>query len=481
MEESLKHKTANSLKWVTIDIIGDRLLQFIIGVILARLLMPAEFGILGLIAVFIAFSMVFIDSGFSFALIRKITVAEIEYCTVFWFNVSVSIVCYILLWIFSPYIAGFFNQQLLKPVIKVISLSLIINAIGSIQYVNLQRKMQFKELAIVGIVSKIISGTLALIMAYRGFGVWSLVAQQVSMNVTRVLMMMLYNKFIPVISFSKNAFSELFAFSSKLLYGSILNSFVSNIYPLAIGKFFSVSNVGFFNRARHLQELPVRTFTTIIQKVTLPSFSKIQDEESRFKSAYQKAMKMSVFTIALPLIIIIVAAYPMINFLLTSKWFPAAHMLRVLAIGGIFYPLSALNVNIIGIKGRSDLVMYLQFIKDGLSIVALLIGMIWGINGLVWSFAITGIVSYFLNAYFANKVIDYPVIEQIKDVIPIFIIMLISGLTGQFFMSFSLADVWKIFIVTVCISVSYIMLAIILRLNVLTDTIDLVKIIIKKI
>jgi len=479
MASSLRKKTSKSIAWVAIDVIGSRILQFTIGIVLARLLLPEEFGILGLISVFIAFSMVFIDSGFSFALIRKKEVDNKELDTIFWFNLIISFFFYGILWVASPLIARFYNQPELVSIIKVISLNLIINAIGSIQQVNLQRNLQFKQLTIAGVASKILSGIITIYLAIKGFGVWSLVAQQLSMNLFRVCLLLVFNKFVPAFVFSKSTFKKLFSFSSKLLYGGIINSITSNIYPLVIGKFYTVSDVGYFNRAKTLQQLPVNTFTRIIQQVSLPSFSKIQDEEERFKLAYQKAMKMSVFVIAIPLIILIVAAYPLIEFLITDKWLPAADMLRILAIGGIFYPLSALNVNIIGIKGRSDLVMYSQFIKDGLSLSAVFIGMFWGVNGLVWSFAIVGILSYFINAYYANKVIIYPIKNQIFDLLPIMLIMTFSGIVAYVSMQLVDYNLFKIAVVTIIGSIIYFALSLILKIDSLTDTYSMFKLLLK--
>jgi teichuronic acid exporter len=478
--ESLKHKTFHSTLWVAVDVFGERSLQFVIGIILARLLLPEDFGILGLIAVFFSFSMVFVDSGFSFALIRKKTISSDELNTVFWFNLIISVFFYIILWISSKAIASFFAQPLLISIIKVASFNLIINALGTVQQVTLHRKLKFKELAYVGIVSKIISGCLALYLAHLGYGVWSLVAQQISANVVRIGLMFYFARLIPGLYFSTIAFRSLFSFSSKLLYGGIVYSIVANIYPMVIGKFFTISDVGFFNRAQSFQQLPVRTFTSIIQKVSLPIFSQIQDDDERFKRAYQNAIKTAFFLISLPLVVIIVASHPLLTFLLTEKWLPAADILRVLAIGGFFYPLSALNVNIIGIKGRSDFVMYLQFIKDALSVIALLVGILWGINGLVWSYSLTSVLSYFLNAYFANRVIEYSIKEQIKDISPIALIVITSGIISSLLMVYAPTDVSKILLVITTSSIIYFSLSAVLNLSALRETINLLKYIVKK-
>lgn len=430
----LRSKVIGSFFWVFIDSAGQRALQFIIGIILARILLPEEFGLVGMIAVFIAFSQLLIDSGFSFALIRKEKVTRIEYETVFWFNTCISLLFFILLWFSSPYIAGFFNKPILAKIVRAVSLGLLINAAGSIQNINLRRELKFRELAITGISSKLISGIIAIYLAVKGFGVWALVLQQLLNNFLRVVFMFFYNRLLPHLRFSFTTFKELFNFSSKLLYGGIVYSVVSNIYPIIIGRYFSASDVGFFDKAKTIQGTPVHFFTSIVQQVTLPTFAKIQNEKDRFKNAYRNAIKLSFFAIILPLGLIVISAKPLITVLLTDKWLPAAEILQIIALGGMFYPLSALNVNIIGIKGRSDLVMYLQFSKDALTILGVLIGIWFGIKGLIISYTITNVFGYLINAHFANKVIDYPFYYQLFDIAPFvltaLVAMLLSCLTG---------------------------------------------------
>lgn len=432
VEGSLKKKTAKSFFWVAIDVFGQRILQFVIGIILARLLAPEEFGLIGLITVFITFSVVFIDSGFSFALIRKKEVEAIEYTTIFWFNLTVSIICYTILFLTSKYIADFYNQEILNNLVKVIGLILIINAVGSIQYVKLRKELKFKELAIIGFFSKFISGGVALAMAYSDFGVWSLVAQQVLVNVVKVMLMFWYSWFWPRLKFSIHHFKELFSIGSKLLYGSIVNAIVSNIYPIIIGKYFSVKDVGYFTRAKGLNDLPVLLLTGIVQQVTLPTFSLIQDENTRFVNSYRTAIKVTLYIVLLPLVVLFISAFPLIDFLLTSKWLPAAPMLQIITIGSIFYPVSALNVNIIGIKGRTDLVMIMQFLKDGFTILGVIIGMFFGIFGLVWAFAITSNISFLINIFFTSRVVDYSLKKQIVDILPIFSLATITAIISYF-------------------------------------------------
>lgn len=475
MTNSLRRKTVHSFLWVTLDTFGQRILQFAIGIILARLLLPEEYGLIGLIAVFIAFSVIFIDTGFSFALIRKSQISEEEFCTVFWFNLAVSVLFYAFLWVGSPFIAGFFKEPSLVSIVRWVSLSLVINAVGSIQNVNLRREMRFKEIALIGACSKTASGAVAVVMAFNGFGVWSLVAQQLIMNALNTILMLGINRFIPRPVFSVTRFRELFGFSSKLLYSGISYSVVSNIYPLVIGRVFTVDDVGYFNRALGYQQLPVLSFTGIIQQVTVPSFSKIQDDADRYRSGYRKAIQLSVFVIALPLVILFIAAKPLIVFLITDKWLPCVPMLKILVIGGIFYPLSALNVNMIGIKGRSDLVMILQFIKDFMTILGIGFGLIWGIQGLVVSYSAAALFGFFLNAHFANKVIDYSIPDQIRDILPILSLAVLSGQAGYVALTWFGSDLMKIAVAVVSTTLVYGLFSHFMKLGVLKETMILLR------
>lgn len=469
MEGNLRSKVIGSFFWVFIDSSGQRVLQFIIGIILARILLPEEFGLVGMIAVLITFSQLFIDSGFSFALIRKEKVARIEYETVFWFNTCISIFFFILLWFSSPFIADFFNKPILTKIVRAVSFGLLINATGSIQNIGLRRALKFKELSITGISSKLISGIIAIFLAINGFGVWALVFQQLLNNFLRVGFMFFFNRLLPRLNFSLRTFKELFSFSSKLLYGGIVYSVVSNIYPIIIGRYFSASDVGFFDKAKTIQGTPVQFFTGIVQQVTLPTFAKIQSENDRFKNAYRNAIKLSFFAIILPLGLIVISAKPLIIVLLTDKWLPAAEILQIIALGGMFYPLSALNVNIIGIKGRSDLVMYLQFSKDALTILGVLIGIWFGIKGLIISYTVTSIFAYLLNALFANKVIDYPFYDQLYDIFPFVLLalvtMFLAGLAGFLvdILLIKLAIIWSTGLIV------YFLLAFILNFKVLDE------------
>ncbi len=474
--ETLTNKAAKSFFWVAFDVFGQKILQFVIGIILARILLPQEYGLLGLISIFFAFSMIFIESGFTFTLVRKKNVEEIEYITVFWFNLTISLVFFLILFFTSPYIALFYKQEILTNIIRLTSLSLVINAFGYTQSIKLKKQFKFKQLTIIGIISKVISGIVSIYLAYQGYGVWSLVIQQLLMNCIRVTLMVGFNWFFPPLQFSISHFKELFSFSSKLLLGGIGYSISNNIYPMVIGKLFSISDVGFYNRAKGLRDLPVLMFTSIIQEVTLPTFSNIQDENERFLNSYRIAIKTSLFLVLLPLLILVISAEPLIELLLTEKWLPAAPMLKIIAIGSILYPVSALNVNIIGIKGRANYVMILQFIKDGLIYSSIFFGLIFGINGLLWSIAISGNLGFLINIYFTSKVVKYSLLSQLKDIFPDILLAIATGVI-VYFISYNIngSIIFMIIIQTLLLCLFYIGISWLFKFQELRTSIDMVK------
>ena len=470
-----KQKVAKSFFWVAIDGVGQSLLQFVIGIILARILLPEEFGTVGVIAIFIALSMVFVNSGFGFALIRKKHVSEADYHTVFWFNIFVSVLFFAILWFTSPLIADFYNEAILSDVVKVVSVNLLINAASSIQNVKLTRNFKFRQLTVIGIISKIISGSLAIYMAFSGFGLWSLVYKELIGNITRMILLWVGGKFLPKFIFSKNSFRELFSFSSKLLYSGVSSTVLRNIYPVLIGKFFSLSEVGYFNRAEGLKNMSIHLLTGMIQKVTLPMFSEIQDDQEAFKRNYTKVIQLTVLLSGYPLVLLFVTGEPLTEFVYTAKWLPMVPMLKILVIGGIFYPLNALNYNMIGVKGRSDIVMNLSFSNQALTLVSIGVGIIWGLMGLVVAYSIKSVISYLLVVYFTNKVINYPFMEQFNDIKRIGLVIIFTAGIGSIVMPVFHGTVLKLIAAFFICSLTYVITTLLFRIDVSKEAHSILK------
>jgi len=426
--EQIKQKTISGLTWSFVDNFTNLGIQFVVGIILARLLSPSEFGLIGMITIFIAVSQSFIDSGFSNALVRKKECSQADYSTVFFFNLSAGIILYILLFILSRPISNFYSQSELQPLIKVLGLSLIIRSFSIIQGVILVKKIDFKSQAKISVLSTFISGTAGVIMAYSGFGVWSLVARTVSAALLSSVFLWLWNRWMPLPVFSKKSFKELFGFGSKLLISGLIDTIYNNIYYLIIGKYFSAKELGYYTRADLLKDIPSKNINGIVSTVTYPVLSTLQDDKAKLKAGYRRIIK-SVMLISFVLMIgMSAAAEPMVITLIGEKWRPSVVYLQMLCFVGMLYPLHALNLNMLKVQGRSDLFLKLEVIKKILAIPTIVIGIIFGIKIMILGMMATSLISYYLNSYWSGKFIGYSMKEQIVDIIPSFLIAMVMGI-----------------------------------------------------
>ncbi|MDD3037985.1 lipopolysaccharide biosynthesis protein [Bacteroides sp.] len=422
MSESLKNKTIQGVSWSFIDNIASSGIAFLIGLILARLLTPAEYGTMAIIAVFIAISNSIIDSGFSSALIRKINVERADYNTVFYFNFVVSIILYLLLFISSPAISAFFKEPILIEVTKTIGLILIINALGIIPRTIFVRNINFKTQTKVSLISSISSGIVGVGMAFAGLGVWSLVGQQLSRQILNTLFLWVYSKWRPVWEFSINSFKELFGFGSKLLLSGLLDTIYKNVYYIVIGRFYSAAQLGQYTRAEQFNTIFSSNLTSVVQRVSYPVLSSIQDEPERLREAYRKVIKITMLVTFACMLGLAAISKSLIFILIGEKWLSAVYFLQIICFAGMLYPLHAINLNILQVKGRSDLFLRLEIIKKIIAIVPITIGIFLGIEYMLWGSVFTSFIAYFLNSYYSACLIHYSTTEQVKDILPLFLI-----------------------------------------------------------
>ena len=422
MSESLKHKTIQGVSWSFIDNIASSGITFLIGLILARLLTPAEYGIMAMIAVFIAVSNSIIDSGFSNALIRKIDVERADYNTVFYFNFVISIILYLLLFIFSPAISVFFKEPILIDVTRIIGLILIINALGIIPRTIFVRDINFKTQTKVSLISSISSGILGIGMALAGLGVWSLVGQQLSRQILNTLFLWVYSKWCPVWEFSINSFKELFGFGSKLLLSGLLDTIYKNVYYIVIGRFYSSTQLGQYTRAEQFNTIFSSNLTAVVQRVSYPVLSSIQDEPVRLREAYRKVIKTTMLVTFACMLGLAAISKSLILILIGEKWLSAVSFLQIICFAGMLYPLHAINLNILQVKGRSDLFLRLEIIKKIIAIFPITIGVCYGIEYMLLGSVFTSFIAYFLNSYYSACLIHYSTTEQVKDILPLFFI-----------------------------------------------------------
>ncbi len=425
---SLRQKTISGLSWSFVETFFRLSITFVVGVVLARLLTPKDFGLIGMLALFLAISQSFVESGFKEALIRKKHCSDADYSTVFYYNLVVSVLAYVLLFLFSGAISRFFSEPLLQPMIKVLGLAIIVNAFAVIQRTQLIRDINFKLQTRITIVAAVLSGLVAVGMAYKGFGVWALVAQQLGMFSIMTLLLWLWNKWIPKRIFSKDSFKELFGFGSKLLISGLLNNAYKNIYYLVIGRVFAAEILGFYTRADQFKRLPSEVLTGVISRVTYPVLSSIQDDPIRLKANFKKLIQATMLLTFAMMLGLAAVSEALIITLIGEQWRQSIIYLQLLCFVGMMYPLHALNLNMLNVQGRSDLFLKLEVIKKIMAVPVILLGVFYGITAMIAGMIVNNFIAYYLNSYWSGRLIQYPITEQLKDVLPGFGVALISAL-----------------------------------------------------
>ena len=413
--DNLKSKTITALWWSFFEAAGLRIVQFVIGIILARLLMPSEFGLIGMLLIFMAVAQTFLDSGFGAALIQREEVTEKDISSIFFFNILVGFVVAGSLCGFAPWVAKFYSQPILTPLLRVLSVVIVINAFGLVQRILLTKAIDFKTQTKVTLIASVTSGTIGIVMAWRGYGVWSLATQQIASAATGVVLLYILSRWRPTLQFSLQSLQEMFGFGSKLLASGLLNTIFDNIYLIVIGKLFSPADLGYFTRAKNLQQLPSQTLSSMVSRVAFPVFSSIQQDRTLMKRGMKKALTALVL-INFPLMIgLAVVARPLVLVLLTEKWLPCVPYLRLLCMVGLMFPLHLINLNVLTALGRSDLFLRLEIIKKALIVLNIAITWRWGIMAMITGQVFISLVSYYLNAYYNKSLLNYSIWEQIGD------------------------------------------------------------------
>ena len=434
---SLKQKTISGLTWSFIDSFVGQGITFIVGIILARILSPREFGLVGMLTIFIAISQSFINSGFSQALIRKQDCTQTDCSTVFYFNIVVGIFFYILLFVFANTISIFFHEPILKDLIRVLGLVLIINSFTIIQSTLLTKRIDFKLQAKISIISSFVSGVISIHMAYTGWGVWSLVALTLLRYTMSSLLLWYWNKWKPAWQFSQKSFKELFSFGSKLLVSGLINTLYINIYYVIIGKYFTSVQLGYYTRAEQFQSLPSANLQGIVGRVSYPILSSIQDDMPRLKETYKKIIRSTMLVTFVLMLGMVAIAKPMILTLIGAKWEPCVIYLQMLCFVGMLYPLHAINLNMLNVQGRSDLFLRLEIIKTILAVPVIIVAVFFGIKAMIIGMIFLSIIAYYLNSYWSGRLINYSWRDQIKDILPSFMIAAVMSaivfIEGMFF------------------------------------------------
>ena len=419
MAESLRKKTIRGTVWSGIDTIAGQGVTFLVGLVLARLLTPQEYGLIGYILIIVAILNSIVDSGFSNALIRKKDAAGIDYDTTFIFNMALSLLMAAVMIATAPWVSRFLDEPELVPLIRAMSAIVIINAAAIIQRTSLTKRVDFKTQTKVSLISSIASGAVGIGMAAGGMGVWSLVGQQIS-RLLNTVFLWAFNRWLPRWRFSWESFRELFGFGWKLMVSGLIDTAWKEVYQLVIGKCYTTATLGQYTRGKQFSDIFSSNMTTVIQRVSYPVLSSVQDEKTRLKEGYRKIIRITMLLSFVLMFGLGAAAESLLHVLIGGQWAEAAGYLQIIVFTACLYPLHAINLNMLQVEGRSDLFLKLEIVKKIVAVGPILLGIFISIRWMLWSSVLVGIVSYFLNSYFSGKMIGYGSWAQLKDIAPSF-------------------------------------------------------------
>jgi teichuronic acid exporter len=426
--DSLKSKTLDALSWSFLESIGMRGVQFVIGIVLARLLFPKDFGLIGMLIIFMELAQSLIDSGFQAALIQKREATPTDTCSMFYFNIVIGITAAGLLFVVSPWIAAFYNQPILTPLTRALSMTIVINSFGLIQSTILIKQIDFKTQTKVSLIAGLLSGIVGISMAFAGFGVWSLVVQQISRSLIGTVYVWFLNIWRPALIFSLKSLREMFGFGSRILASGLINRTFDNIYLLVIGKLFSATDLGFFTRAQTMQQVPTQTLSWMVGRVTFPVFSTIQDDPARLKRGLKKALTFVVLVNFPMMIGLAIIARPLVLVLLTEKWAECIPYLRLLCLAGLLFPVVLINSNLLFALGRSKIHLRVEIIKKVFIVINIAVTWRWGISSMICGMIVTSVMFFYLNSYYTGVLIGYPIREQLRDLVPSLIMAILMGM-----------------------------------------------------
>lgn len=424
---SLKKQAFSGVIWTFLDTFFISGLSFVAMLFLARWLGPTDFGLIGMIAVFIAIGSSLTNSGMTNSLIRTKDADQSDYSTVFFVNLAMSLLVYGIIYFAAPFIANFFGHDILIEVIRLYCLIFLIIAFSAVQLAILTKEMNFRKITIINLPSTVIGVTVGLYLGYNGYGVWSIVWMHLTTNGVKSILLWLTSNWKLRLIFSKTKFKYHYSFGYKLMLSGLLNTIFRNIYNILIGKYFSAQTLGFYERSKQFSEYPSTTLSGIIGKVSYPMLSKMQDEPKRLEEVYRKLIRVSFFVIAPLMLGSAAVAKPLFLFALGKEWLPAVLFFQILSLAMMLYPIHAFNLNILQVYGRSDLFLKLEIIKKFIIIVSVTVAFQFGVIGLVWSSVFTSFAALGVNMYYSSKLINYPIAQQIKDLSQTLILALLTA------------------------------------------------------
>ncbi|MEQ3166467.1 lipopolysaccharide biosynthesis protein [Parabacteroides goldsteinii] len=429
MSNSVRYRAVKGVMWSAIERFSVQGIQFVLTIIIARLVLPSEYGLIAMLGIFLAIAQTFVDSGFSNALIQKKDRTEVDFSTVFYFNILISLIIYGVLFAVSPYIASFYREPALTDVTRWVGLSLILNGLSVVQRAKLTVRVDFRTQAKASLVAVIVSGLIGVLLAYQGYGVWALVFQTLSSSFLNTLLLWTFAKWLPLWCFSWVSFKSLLSFGSKLLLSGLLHTIYIHLYSLVIGRRYSAMDVGFYNRSYQLAGFPSINIVGIITRAIYPVQCEMQDDDERLNASFIQYLRMSCYIIFPLMTVLGVLAEPLVRLLLTDKWLPSAELLSILCFAYMWYPVMVINNQILNVKGRSDYFLRAEIIKKVVAIGILCATLPFGVRILCWGIVLYNFLDMGIIIYYSRKVISTGYEEQVQNIIPFFLLSLGMGIS----------------------------------------------------
>lgn len=464
MQENNKSVITNFF-WRFAERCGAQGVSFIVSIVLARLLSPETYGTIAIVTVFTSILQVFVDSGLGNALIQKKNADDLDFSTVYYFNIFICLILYAIMFFCAPLVAGFYNDNSLVPVIRVLSLTIVISGIKNIQQAYISRTMQFKRFFFATLGGTIGAAVIGIVLAYMGYGVWALVIQQLFNASVDTIILWMTVRWRPQREFSFQRLKGLLKFGSKLLFSSLLETLYNNVRQLVIGKMYSTSDLAFYNRGKQFPDLFITNINSSIDSVLLPTMSKEQDNREKVRELTRYSIKISIYIMAPLMMGLAFCAEPVVRLVLSDKWVECIPFLRIFCITSMFYPIHTANLNAIKAMGRSDLFLILEIIKKIVGVIALL-GTMWiSVKAMAYSLLVTSVLSQVINSWPNRNLLDYSYPKQVTDILPSIILAVLMGTVVSFFSLLNLSDIVTIFIQVIVGAIVYLVGSVVFKLD----------------
>ena len=472
----LKQKARSAVIWSGFENFIRQGVGFVISIILARILVPEDFGTLALLALFLGIANIFVNAGFSLALTQKHDVTHVDESTVFWFNIGAALIMMLLLFFISPWIAGFFVLPVLIPLTMLMACNVLISAMGSIHSTLLIKRLDFKTLMKIGTISTIISGGVGIYMAWLDYGVWALAGQSLASTIVSTALLWFFNSWRPLFIFSKQSFKRLFSFSGWIFASWMLDTIYQRGYSLLIGKYYGVYDLGIYSRADNTQQIPSNILSGVLSRVAFPLFSSVNNDKEKLRRGVRMSVR-SMMLISIPSMVgLAILAEPFISVVFGEQWLPAAPILQVLCASGLLFPLHVINLNVLQAQGHGKLFFKLAIIKKTFGVTLLIIGSFFGVMGIAWSRVIQSIIGLIINTHYTGKYLGYGFLEQVKDCMSSVILSVLMAVVVYFVdNSLAISGVGELLLSIVLGAAFYLASNVLLGIDAFKETIDFIK------